>query len=81
MRHDHNSSDNPTPGQRFRRISRHDLVSLGLEYVAFVKPVVIDGKKAYAIHAADGNQLGLAPGRETAFALVLQHDLEPVSIH
>ena len=56
-------------------------MSLGLEYVAFVKPVVIDGKKAYAIHAADGNQLGLAPGREAAYALVIQHDLEPVSIH
>ncbi|HJN22631.1 MAG TPA: DUF1150 family protein [Rhodospirillales bacterium] len=81
MRHDHGSSDNPTPDQRFRRISANDLVLLGLEYVAFVKPVVIEGKKAYAIYAADGNQLGLAPGREAACAAVLQNDLEPVSVH
>ncbi len=81
MRHDHSSSDNSTPGQRFRQISAIDLVSLGLEYVAFVKPVAIDGKKAYAIYAADGSQLGLAPGREAAFAAVLQNDLEPVSVH
>ncbi len=81
MRHDHNSSDDPTPDQSFRQISAHDLGSLGLEYVAFVKPVVIDGKEAYAIHAADGNWLGMAPGREAACAMVLQHDLEPVSVH
>ena len=46
---------------------------------AYVKPVVDEGKPAYAIHAADGQ--ALAPSRDLAFALIRQNELEPTDAH
>jgi hypothetical protein len=65
-----------------RHISNEHLALLGLEDVAYVKPVVAeDGTAQYAIYAANGTAIGLAAGRDLAFAAVRQHDLEPVSVH
>ena len=62
-------------------LSRQDFAVLGIEYVAFVKPVDADGESAYAIHAADGTEMGIVGDRDVAFAAVRQHDLEPLSLH
>ncbi len=67
--------------ETIRDISTRDFAVLGVEDVAFVKPVEADGKTAYAIHAADGTEMGLVSDREVAFAAVRQHDLEPLSVH
>ena len=67
--------------ETIRDISTRDFVTLGVENVAFVKPVEADGKTAYSIHAADGTEMGLVSDREVAFAAVRQHDLEPLSVH
>jgi hypothetical protein len=62
-------------------ISVQDLMQLGLQEVAYVKPVQIDGQSAVAVHAADGTQMAVMRSRESAFAAVRQNDLEPVSVH
>ena len=49
--------------------------------VAYIKAVIVDGARAYAIHAADGTALALVKDRDVAFAAVRQHELEPVSVH
>ena len=67
--------------ETIRDISPRDFAMLGVEDVAFVKPVEADGKTAYSIHAADGTEMGLVSDREVAFAAVRQHDLEPLSVH
>ena len=67
--------------ETIRDISTRDFAVLGVEDVAFVKPVEADGKTAYSIHAADGTEMGLVSEREVAFAAVRQHDLEPLSVH
>ncbi len=67
--------------ETIRDISTRDFVTLGVENVAFVKPVEADGTTAYSIHAADGTEMGLVSDREVAFAAVRQHDLEPLSVH
>ncbi len=64
-----------------RSISTRDLAVLAIEEVAYVKPVVVDGQAAYAIHAADGTQLGVAGDRDIAMVAVRQHELNPVSVH
>ncbi len=61
--------------------SLEDLVRLGLEDTAYIKSVTLEGQSYYAIHAADGTPLTLAPERETALATVRQHDMEPASVH
>jgi hypothetical protein len=64
-----------------KSVSSHDLGAYGLETLAYIKPVTVDGQKFHSIHAADGTQLSLIPERELAFATVRQHDMEPASVH
>jgi hypothetical protein len=58
-----------------------DFVALGVDDVAYVKPVVVNGARAYAIHAANGQHLAVVPNRDLALATVRQNELEPVSVH
>ncbi len=68
--------------QELRAITPFDLAVLGLERLAYVKPVTTeDGVTVYAIHAADGSEMGVIDDFETAFAAVRQHDMEPASVH
>ena len=63
------------------QISRQDFILLGVDQVAYVKPVDVEGKRAYSIHAADGTAMKLVADYETAFAAIRQHNLEPVPVH
>lgn len=67
--------------ERIRQMTPADLAALGLQWVAYVKPVEYEGEKAYAIHAADGTQMAVVKSRDAAFATIKQNDLEPVSVH
>jgi hypothetical protein len=57
-----------------------EFAHLGVEYLAYVKRVVVNNEIIFAIHAADGTALGVARDRDTAMASVRQHGLEPVSV-
>ena len=67
--------------EKLRSISPTDLAQLGMQWVAYVKPVEIDGTTAFGIFAADGKQLAIVPTRDMAIATARENDLEPVSIH
>jgi hypothetical protein len=67
--------------EELRHITATDLAMLGMQDIAYVKPVVVDGTAGYAIHAADGTQMALTGDRDIAFAVVRQNELEPVSVH
>lgn len=58
-----------------------DLEMWGVNAVAYVKKVQTDTGVAYAIHAANGEPLGVAGSRDVAFAGLRQNDLEPASVH
>ena len=62
-------------------MSMSDLATWGVPIIAYVRHVGAEGEGSWAIHAADGTQIGSAPDRATAFAAVRQHDLEPLSVH
>jgi hypothetical protein len=62
-------------------MSDHDLAALGLQEVAYVKPVFVEGGTAYAVHAADGTEIAVMADRDIAFAAIRQNDLRPVSVH
>lgn len=69
------------PTEQLRHISLAELAALGLQGVAYIKPVVIDNAAAFAVFAADGTQIGALPTREAALAAMRENDLEPVSLH
>lgn len=62
-------------------LSAQDFAALGLNDLAFVKPVLVEGKTVYAIHAADGTAMALVEEKDIAEAAIRQHDLEPLAVH
>jgi hypothetical protein len=64
-----------------RVMSDHDLSVLGLQFVAYVKPVAVQGSTAYSIHAADGTEIAVMDDRALALAAIRSHDLEPVCVN
>jgi hypothetical protein len=67
--------------EQMRHMTAQDLAMLGMQDIAYVKRVVVDGNTGFAIHAADGTQMALIGDRDVAFAVVRQNELEPVSVH
>lgn len=67
--------------EKLRLISPKEFALLGVQDVAYVKRVTINGAVAFAIHAADGTEIAVLPDRDLAAATLRQHDLEPVSVH
>jgi hypothetical protein len=65
----------------YRVLPPRDFAALGLEDFAYVKPVTVKGASAYAIHAADGTEMAIVANRAVAMGTVIQHDMEPVSVH
>ena len=66
---------------RFPRLSARNFALWGIEELAYVKPVIIDGEQTFAIHGADGRELAVVSGRDFAFAAVIQNDMAPQSVH
>jgi hypothetical protein len=75
MQNKHSSSPNSPP------MSEHAFAMLGVEDVAYIREVLVNGTKAWAIIGADGTSLAVAPDRDLAFAAALQADRTPVSVH
>ena len=67
--------------EKLRSISPQDFAALGVQGFAYIKQVLVNEAVAYSIHAADGTQIGLAPSRDLAVASLIQHELEPLSVH
>ena len=64
-----------------RHISTAQLAQLGMQQIAYVKPVVLNGEQGFAIHAADGTPMALAGNRELAVAAIMQHEMVPAQVH
>jgi hypothetical protein len=64
-----------------RHISTEQLAQLGLQQIAYVKPVVVNGTAAFAIHAADGTPMAIAGDREVAVAAIEQHEMVATQVH
>ncbi len=63
------------------QLSPMDWARFGLQQVAYLRPVTLNGVQAVAIHAADGTHIGAAPNMETAAAAVVEHEMAPVLVH
>jgi hypothetical protein len=71
---------NPTT-VALRQLTPQAFAALGIEALAYVRKVEVDGQAGFSIHAADGTALTVVTDRAIAFATVRQHDLEPMSVH
>lgn len=64
-----------------KSLSVADWARFGLQEIAYIRPVVVNGIRAISIHAADGSPIGAAPSAELAVAAILQHEMAPVLVH
>ncbi|HSR71310.1 MAG TPA: DUF1150 family protein [Kiloniellales bacterium] len=62
-------------------ITTRDLMQLGLQQIAYIKPVLEGDQQVFAVHAADGTQMAVMASHAAAEAALRQHDLEPHSVH
>lgn len=67
--------------KQFEKFTPDQFAALGVNRMAYVRPAVIEGRTVFAIHGADGSEIGMMAERDIAFAAVKQHDMEPVSVH
>ena len=70
-----------TATERWKQLPNPEFVTLGIQNLAYIKPVTVNDHLAFAIHAADGTPMAVVNDRMIAEAAVRQHELEPVSVH
>ncbi len=80
-----NRSDEPAGAMRasfdVRHLSEAQLAQLGLQQIAYIRPILVNGETGYSIHAADGTPMAVAGDRDVAIAAVLQHEMMPALVH
>lgn len=64
-----------------RRLSPKDFKVMGLNEMAYIKQIKVDGHDAFAVHAADGTPLTVNDTKETALGSLFHNELNAVSIH
>ena len=62
-------------------LSIAEFARLGNQHIAYIRPVLVDGRPAVAIHAADGTPIGAAPDAGLAAAAIREHEMEPALVH
>ena len=64
-----------------RHMSVEQLARLGVSQIAYVKPVMLNGTRAFAIHAADGSPMAVAGDETLAVAAIIEHEMVPARVH
>ncbi len=62
-------------------LTTDQLMQLGMAHLAYVKPVMLDGQAAFAIHAADGSPMAMATDQALAVAAIVQHEMVAALVH
>ena len=63
-----------------KHFSDKDFIALGMGNVAYIKPKLDGGRRVFAIHTADGNEVAVVDDWDVALATVKLNDLEPVRV-
>ncbi len=63
-----------------KNLSSQDFLDVGVHKIAYIKPVQVEDKTAYAIHAADGTPLSVLDTLDHALFVVQDNDLEVSSL-
>ena len=64
-----------------RTLSSQDFLEFGMQHVAYVKPVYVEGGTAYAIHAANGTPLSVMDTLDEALLMIRHNDLDAIAVH
>lgn len=68
------------PADFLKGLSVTDFQAFGVEQLAYIRPMTIDGAAVFAICAADGRQLAVHDNQGGAIALTRQNELVPLTL-
>lgn len=66
--------------QLLRNLSNQDFLAFGVNQIAYIKPIKVLDKKAFALYGADGAALAVIDNFESAMMAVHQNDMEAVTL-
>lgn len=66
---------------QLKNISKTDFAIFGLDQVAYVRPLDVQGKRMYALNSADGKLLSMQDSESMAAVVAMHNNLEPVVVH
>lgn len=81
MIHKHSDSNLAEPREVLKNLSSQDFLNFGLEEVAYIRPVEVDGEDVFAIHRADGTPISIAENMDSAIVSARYNDLEPLAVN
>lgn len=64
-----------------KKLDNSEFLQLGAPHIAYVREVEFLGGKHFAVHAADGSALSIAPSMDLAVSLIQGSDMEAVTLH
>lgn len=57
------------------------LAELGVEQIAYVRPIMTPNGPAFGVFAANGTPMAIAHDNNLARAAIVQNEMAPVSVH
>lgn len=70
----------PTQRQVLESLSPQDFLAIGADHIAYIKPVTLENRTAYALRGADGKLLSVQDSYILAQAAAQQNRLEIVAL-
>ena len=73
--------NNDTTSEVLKKLSAQDFLTFGMHDVAYIRPVHVDGRDGFAVHAADGTPLSVLDSLDEAQTIIQHNDLESAALH
>lgn len=67
--------------EELKLLTDNELMFLGVQNLAYVKPVQADGNDLFVIYSADGTEIGTAEDKGEVRLVLLKNNLRPVALH
>ena len=64
-----------------RHLSDIDFASLGLDQIAYVREITIEGETVYSLNSADGRLLSMQTTPDLAASIARTNNLSPLTVH
>ncbi|MCB1532717.1 MAG: DUF1150 family protein [Alphaproteobacteria bacterium] len=77
----HSDAELIQPRELLKNLSSRDFLNFGLEQVAYIRPIRIDGQSAFAVHGADGTPIAVSETMDGAVINARHNDLEPFAVN
>lgn len=81
MTHKQSNTEILNHRELLRSLSAQDFLNFGVQQVAYIRPVTVDGEEGFSVHAADGTPLSVMDTMDSAIVVARYNDLEPVAVH